>query len=221
MELKEIFDKATGGVLSYEQFTSAVKDAGMKLADLSTGEYVSKGKYESELSAKDAQITKLNESITERDTNLANLQDKLNAAGNDATKLSQLNDEFTNLQTKYDTDIKQYQEQLAKQKYEFAVKDYANNKKFSSGAAKRDFISSMVAKNLQMDGDKILGAEDFLTSYSKENADAFMTETQDTDAKLPTFVGSTNTTGDTTAPENEFLKIWGITTKQSPYNLGN
>ena len=34
----------------------------------------------------------------------------------------------------------------------------------------------MMAKGLKMDGDKILGAEDFVTSYSADNADAFMTE---------------------------------------------
>lgn len=34
----------------------------------------------------------------------------------------------------------------------------------------------MIAKGLKMEGDKILGAEDFVTAYSADNADAFIEE---------------------------------------------
>lgn len=45
--LKELFGNDGKQTLDYEGFCKAVKEKGLKLADLSTGEYVGKGKYES------------------------------------------------------------------------------------------------------------------------------------------------------------------------------
>ena len=191
MTIKDIFDKAgEDGTLTYEQFESLMKDGGAKFADLSDGKYVSKSKYDTDLKAKDAeieakvaditnrdeQITNLNDTIATRDTDLANLQKQLEEAGQDATKLAELGEQITGLQTKYDTDVQNYQNQLKQQAYEFAVKEYANTKNFSSQAAKRDFVQSMIARGLQMDGDKILGRDDFADAYFAENADALVPE---------------------------------------------
>lgn len=187
MTIKEIFDKAgEDGTLTYEQFETFMKEGGAKFTDLSDGKYVSKSKYESDLKAKDSeieakdadiasrdeQITNLNGTIETRDTDLANLQKQLEEAGQDATKLAELGDKITGLQTKYDEDVQNYQNQLRQQAYEFGCKDYANTKQFSSQAAKRDFIKAMIEKGLQMDGDKILGRDDFAEAYFAENSDA-------------------------------------------------
>ena len=177
MLIKELFEKAENGVLTYEQFEAAAKAANAKFVDLSGGEYVSKHKYDSDIAAKDSEIGTLNSTITERDTDLGNLKTQLEAAGADATKLQELTTNFTSLQGKYENDMKAYKEQLKKQAYEFAVREYANGKKFTSNAAKRDFVQSMIAKDLKMDKDTILGAEDFAATYSKDNADAFVVET--------------------------------------------
>lgn len=203
MDLKAIFERGENGALNYEQFMAVCKEGGIKLADLSGGEYVAKKKYEDELVSKDSQITKLNETIAQRDKDLAGLQTKLQEAGNDTAKLTQLSTDLTNLQGKYDADIKNYQQQLAKQSYEFAVKEFANSKNFSSKAAKRDFINSMIAKDLKMDGDKILGAEDFINSYSTENEDAFVTEYEIPPAEsAPQFIAPTP--GTDTSDNNGF-----------------
>ena len=74
MDLKKLFES---GALTYEQFSAAVSNAGYKLADLSTGNYVSKKKYEDELQAKDATIEDLNNQITTRDTDITNLKTQL------------------------------------------------------------------------------------------------------------------------------------------------
>ena len=190
MTIKELFAGAEGGVLTYEQFEALTKENGIKLADLSEGKYVSKSKYEADLKAKDtelenvnSQIETLNGTIATRDKDLEGLQKQLEAAGKDATKIAELNDTITGLQSKYDADrekydadIKSYQDKLQKQSYEFAVKEFANTKHFSSQAAKRDFVQSMIARGLQMEGDKILGREDFAEKYAEENADAFYVE---------------------------------------------
>lgn len=178
MTLKEIFDKADSEnkAITYEQFESLMKESGAKFVDLTEDKYVSKDKYKSELKDKDKQIDTLNSTISDRDKDLEALQQQLKDAGTDADKLATISTDLTNLQQKYDNDVKSYQEQLAKQAYEFAVKEFAGTKKFSSNAAKRDFIQSMIAKELKMDADKILGAEDFVASYSADNEDAFMKE---------------------------------------------
>lgn len=190
MTIKDIFDAAEGGTLTYEQFEAAVKAGGAKFADLSDGKYVSKSKYDADLKAKDGeieakvteiagrddQIKNLNETIATRDTDLTSLQKKLEEAGQDATKLAELNNQITSMQSKYDADVQSYQNQLKKQAYEFAVKEYAQTKNFTSQAARRDFVQSMIARELQMEDGKILGRDDFADKYFAENADALVVE---------------------------------------------
>ena len=209
MTIQELFALGENGVLSYENFTEFAKQNGMKLVDLSDGKYVSKKKYDDDLSAKDNDITNLNNTINQRDVDLQSVKDKLKEAGTDAVKLSELNDSFTALQTKYADDVKAYKEQLAKQAYEFAVRDFANTKKFTSNAAKRDFISSMMTKNLQMDNGKILGAEDFAVSYSNDNSDAFMAEVPPAPVEQPKpmFVAPTNPENNTPKSLTDLMKL--------------
>ena len=184
MTIKELFDKAENGTLTWEQFQTAMGES--KFVDLTEGNYVSKQKYENELSQKDNQIDTLNSTITQRDTDLSNLQNTLKDAG-DLEALKQASKELDSLKKKYDTDTKAYQKQLDSQRYEFAVKEFANSKNFTSNAAKRDFIQSLMAKNLTMEDGKIIGAEDFVTLYSKDNADAFAKK----DEPKPKFASGT------------------------------
>ena len=176
MKIKEVFEQAEDGTLTYEQFQKIVKEANANFTDLAEGKYVSKGKYDDELASLQEQIETLNGTIGTRDTDLEALKKQLEEAGTDAEKLTTLSNDFTALQGKYDADVKAYKEQLKRQAYEFAVKDFANKQKFTSNAAKRDFVQSMLAKGLKMDGDSILGAEDFRAAYSADNADAFVVD---------------------------------------------
>lgn len=183
MTIKEIFAKAQDGTLTYDQFEALAKENETKFTDLAEGKYVSKSKYDSDLKAKSTEvetangrIEELNATIATRDTDLATLQKQLEDAGQDATKLAEVQAQFTGLQTKYDKDVADYQAKMEQQAYEFAVKEFANTKKFSSAAAKRDFTQSMLAKKLQMENGKLIGGEDFVSIYSQENADAFYVE---------------------------------------------
>lgn len=185
MTIKELFDKAENGTLTLEQFEALAKEGGAKFTDLSTGAYVSKDKFDNEVASKDNQIKTLNETIKSRDKDLKDLKTQLTDAGTDSEKLAELQTQFGNLQTQYKTDLDNYKSQLSKQAYEFAVKEFANTKKFSSNAAKRDFVNSMIAKELKMEGDKILGADDFVTAYSTDNADAFVAEKQEQENTNP------------------------------------
>ena len=208
MELKEIFDTAEDGVLTYEQFMAACEGQA-KFVDLNEGKYVSKQKYEDDLATRDKEIGTLNESLTTRNTDLEDLQKKLAEAGTaDAEKLASLSTDLENYKNKYDTDMKKYKEQLKKQSYEFAVREFANSKQFTSNAAKRDFIQSMIAKDLKMEDSRIIGAEDFATMYSNDNADAFVVQREPEPALddiKPKFVEPTQGTNLPPVDSNDFL----------------
>lgn len=215
MNIKDLFDKAENGILTYDQFEALAKENGLKFADLSDGKYVSKSKYDSDIKgytqqieSLNGQIETLNGTITTRDEDLSNLQKQLELAGEDKTKLEALNTQMSDLQTKYEADIKAREDKLRQQSYEFAVKEYANTQKFTSKAAKRDFVKAMIDKGLQMEGDKLIGGDDFREAYAKENDDAFYVEPEpepipeptpepepeptEPTAPIPTFVASTS-----------------------------
>ena len=206
MNLKDLFDKAEGGVLTYDQLVAAAQEHKAKFVDLSEGKYVDKQKYDDDLSARDTRITTLNDTLKTRDTDLTNLRTQLEAAGTDAGKLSTLTNDFATLQSKYDRDTKAYEKQLKEQAYKYAVRDFANQQKFTSQAAKRDFINTMLEKNFTMENDVIVGASDFVTAYTKDNADAFVVDTPAAPPVVdkPRFVDTTNPAGTPTGTPNPF-----------------
>lgn len=122
------------------------------------------------------QITALNEQIKQRDADLTAMRDKLTAAQADAGKLTEAQTALSDLQAKYAADQKAWDEQKAAQAYEFAVKSKAGELKFSSNAAKNDFIRSAIEKGMKLDGDTILGFEDFKKAYIDADPTAFVPE---------------------------------------------
>ena len=175
MKLEEAFNEDEA--LTYEELMARISEVGAKFVDLKEGEYVSRQKYEDELAAKASEIETLNGTLGSRDTDLAELQQKLAEAGTDAEKLAALTTDFDSLKGKYDAEIKEYKNQLKQQAYQFAVKEFANSKKFTSNAARRDFEQSLIAANLKMEDGAIFGAEDFVKKYTEANADAFVVDT--------------------------------------------
>ena len=208
MDIKALFEQSEDGTLNYEQFMELAKEGGAKFTDLSEGNYVSKKKYEDEIAGKASEIETLSGTITTRDTDLAELQKKLEEAGADAEKLASITSEFDALKSKYDEDAKAYKSQLKQQAYEFAVKEFANGQKFTSNAAKRDFTQSMIAKGLKMENGTILGAQDFVKMYSEQNEDAFMKDEPEpiVESIKPQFVSSTQGAEDVTPnTANDFI----------------
>ena len=114
--------------------------------------------------------------------------------------------DFTNLQSKYDKDTKAYEKQLKDQAYKYAVKEFTDKLKFTSQAAKRDFVKSMMEKNFTIENDVIVGASDFVTAYTKDNADAFVVDTPAPPAgnDKPHFVDTTNPAGTPAITPNPF-----------------
>lgn len=217
MNLKDLFDKAEGGVLTYDQLIAAAQEQKAKFVDLSEGKYVDKQKYDDDLSARDTRIKTLDDTLKTRETDLGNLRTQLEAAGTDADKLSKLTSDFTDLQSKYDKDTKAYEKQLKDQAYKYAVKEFTDKLNFTSQAAKRDFVKSMMEKNFTIENDIIVGASDFVTAYTKDNADAFVTEPATPPATdKPHFVDTTNPAGTPAGTPNPFnFNFTGVRPKTS------
>ena len=206
MNLKDLFDKAEGGVLTYDQLVAAAQEHKAKFVDLSEGKYVDKQKYDDDLSARDTRIKTLDDTLKTRDTDLGNLSTQLENAGTDADKLSKLTTDFSDLQSKYDRDTKAYEKQLKDQAYKYAVKEFTDKLNFTSQAAKRDFVKSMMEKNFTIENDVIVGASDFVTAYTKDNEDAFVkdTTTPPPGTDKPHFVDTTNPAGTPAGNTNPF-----------------
>ena len=210
--LKDLFGEEA---LTWAQFSAKVTSGGFKIADLSKGDYVASKKYHDELDAKETTIAELNKQIKNRDNDIKDLQTKLQDGSVDSeTKISDLTQQLTKLQGDYDTVKKDYSEKLNKQAYEFAVKEFANDKKFTSNAAKRDFINEMISENLKMKDNKILGADDFMSAYKEANTDAFLVEQEVIDeppapeVPKPSFGQPTPPTP--AADENGFLNAFNF-----------
>lgn len=171
--LKELFGE---GPLTFEEFAKRVNEKGYKLADLATGKYVDKRKHEDEISAKDSAIEDLKGQIKTRNDDIKGLKEKLAGEGDNANKLADMTAQLEKLQGDYDTAKKEYESRIGKQSYEFAVREFANEQKFTSNAAKKQFINEMVSENLKMKDGTIIGADDFMKVYKESNADSFVVE---------------------------------------------
>ncbi len=160
---------------------------------------------------RDALQIKYNDDIKQRDTDLADLKQKLADAGTDAETLKNLQTEFDTLKTNYANAQADYQKELNKQAYEFAIKEKVNGLQFTSNSAKKAFLSDALAKNLTMDNGNILGFDDFVNAYKEQDAGAFVVETTTEDPKPPMF-GSKSTKKDEPSPKADEPKerplIW-------------
>ena len=128
---------------------------------------------------------KYDTNIKQRDTDLESLQTQLKDAGVDKKKLEELQTSVSDWQTKYDTAKQEYETQMAKQKYEYAVKENVENLKFSSNSAKKAFLSELLSKELKVENDKILGFTDFVNAYKETDAEAFAQDTNEPDVNTP------------------------------------
>ena len=152
------------------------------------------GKLENAEKERDSYKTKYDEDIQQRDADIKDLQTKLKNAGTDADKLKTLEADLATLQTNYDTAKTEYEKQLAQQAYEFAVKEKVSSLKFSSNSAKKAFIADAMNEGMKLKDGELQGFNEFLESYKKNDAGAFLTDTpaeppKKDDKPKPSFSG--------------------------------
>lgn len=194
---KEDFDKALNE--NYKTISEAVKI---------------QNKLEKAEGERDTYKTKYDTDIKQRDADIKDLQGKLKDAGTDTTKLADLQKELSALQDTYNTEKSNYEKQLSHQAYEFAIKEKVAELKFSSNSAKKAFIADALKEEMKMKDGQLQGFDDFLESYKKTDADAFLKEdtehSGEDEPPKPQFSGKSSGTetppkGD---PEKPSVTFW-------------
>lgn len=160
-----------------KHFPDASDDAVKAILDINSADITKAlGKQSGILEQAQQQAKALQDQLTQRDSDLTTLKEQLTAAQADAGKLADAQRALADMQTSYNADRQAWEKQRAAQAYEFAVKSRAGELKFSSNAAKNDFVRSAIEKGMKLDGEAILGFEDFLKAYKDSDPGAFMTE---------------------------------------------
>lgn len=173
--LKALFSE--GEALTYDQLAEKAKAAKINAVNLAAGGYISQDKFNDKVNTLTQQVEALTGQLTQRDTDMADLQGKLTAAQGDAAKLAEVQASMTQLQGRYDTDKKELEGRLARQGYEFAVRERAGALKFTSAAAKKAFIQDAIGKEFKMDGETLLGFDDYVAKYKADDPAAFVADT--------------------------------------------
>ena len=155
--------------------------------DLSEGRYVSRGRFDDRVNGLAQQVTELQVQIGQRDADMANLQQQLEAAVADSSKLVGVQQSLTTLQEQYATDQASWQERLNQQAYEFQIRELANGLKFSSTSAKNEFIRGAIAKKFQTENGKLLGFDDYVKVYQESDPGAFAKEQDPEEGKKPSL----------------------------------
>lgn len=212
--LKKLFptnEDGTPKAMTFEELEAAITaDKGISLINLKDGGYVAQDKFDrkqKELEQARASIETLNGTITKNTADLEELQKQVKAAEGDATKIADLTNQIAQLQSDAKTNAdnfanqqREYQEQLAKQANEFAIRTKVNGLKFSSTSARRSFTHDILEAGLKVDGENVLGFDDYVNKYKTEiDPDAFAKEEPEpkpdasTQSPPPIFAAATST----------------------------
>ena len=200
--LKALFN---GGALTYDQLLAAVTEAKLNVVNIADGSYIAKTKFDDKVATLNQQVKDLQDQVSQRDADLSNLNEQLTAAQADAGKLSEVQSSLAGLQSKYETDKQEWEHKNAQQAYEFMVRERANGLKFTSAAAKRDFVREATGKEFKVDGESLLGYDEFVTKYKADNPGAVVEDKPETTPRQPTIVVPAN--GTTPKPKKSLMDM--------------
>ena len=87
----------------------------------------------------------------------------------------------------------EYQQKLTEQAYEFKLNETVSNLKFPNELTKNAFVNELKAKKLPLEGDKLLGFDDYIKEVGEKNPGLFVTEEAPTDPTPEVILKPTNT----------------------------
>jgi Phage minor structural protein GP20. len=149
--LKSIFGEKA---LTYAELEATLKDnKEIKLANLASGQYVDKEKFD----RAETQANDLQAQLKQRDTDIEELK-KIDGKG--------LQAKITELQTQYDTDTKELSGKLQKQTLDSKIDLALLGAKAKNTKAVRALLD---AESIKLDGENVLGLKDQLTKIQTEN----------------------------------------------------
>lgn len=170
--LKAIFgtnEDGTPKALTFDQFTAALGDAkDITLVNLKDGGYVSKDKFD----AKDTELKGVQQQLTDANATIQSYKDM---------DIEGIKQSVTDWETKYNADTQQLKDQLAAQEMEFAAKTYLGGFKYANDLVRDQIYSKFMEKKFAREGEKFLGADDFMAEMKKQYPTAFVDDTPPAD----------------------------------------
>ena len=188
---EELFSQVSEKVNTYNS-DEKNKENQVKIGNLGSGNYVGKEKFD----AKETEIAGLKEQLKNANTEIQSYKDM---------DIESIKQSVTDWETKYNTDTQALQEKLAKKDYEYKVKEKVSNLKFTSESAKKSFMADLIAKDLKIENDAILGFDDFVKSYKETDPNAFENE-----QKPPQFSNGNNSGSVGLTADDSIRKAMGL-----------
>jgi hypothetical protein len=102
---------------------------------------------------------------------------------------------YTEFENQSKAEKEAYENKLKEQKYEFTLKEVTSGLKFPNELTQKAFLNELKAKNLPLEGDKLLGYDDYIKEVSEKNPGIFVTEEPKKDEGLPQLVKDTSGAG--------------------------
>ena len=133
---------------------------------INDGTYIPKAKFDS-----------LNETKKDLENQLKETNDKMQELSKVDTE--ELKQQIIDLQKKYEEDTKALNSKYEAREYDIKLNDYAKDLKFSSNSAKKAFMNDLKEKELKFEDDKLVGFDDFVSSYKENDPTAFIEEKKD------------------------------------------
>jgi predicted phage tail protein len=160
--------KAKGGnymkeLLGEELYNQVKEKIGDKELIINDGTYIPKAKFDDLNNDK----KDLKKQLEEANTKIESLS-KVNT--------EDLQKEIDDWKAKYETDTNALNDKISKREREYIINDLTRDIKFSSNSAKKSFMEDLASKDLKIEDGKMLGFDDYLTSYKEQDAGAFLTE---------------------------------------------
>lgn len=186
--------------MTYEELENAIEKAGLKLADLSGGAYVSKEKFD----AKNTELTGVKKQLTDANAEIQSYKDM------DIDGIKKSAKEW---EDKYNADTKALEDRLEAQEYSHAADMFMSKYQFTSKPAREGIMAEFNKKGFKLEDGKFLGAEDYMKTLmeSEDYKGAFKTEEKpevNEPENKPFFVASTQSHSN---PENTPAFSFGFT----------
>lgn len=167
------------------------------------------------ISEKDTKIDELSKDLDNVTTERDDLKTQLSNANTEIQSYKEMDvdgikQKISDWETKYDTDTKALQEKLAKKDYDHTVEKMVEGLKFSSTSAKKAFTNDLIAKELKIENNSLLGFDDFVKEYKESDPGAFVPEEDPGAKKKPSFGSPTPGEEGGTSELDDIMSVMGI-----------
>lgn len=128
--------------------------------------------------------------------------------GKDVDAITKERDEWRQKAEQAESDFKK---QIEARDYSDAVEKAADGLKFSSKSARKAFVAELMADPLKLKDGKLLGFDDYVEAYKKNDETAIVTEAEDHQAQFTDQMGSGSSeavTGDPNKMDFDTYKRW-------------